>query len=174
MLLGGPRRRLRRGPPSRIGGIVWISWCVRGGHCWLRCHCCGGRGGGRRRRGRVDVVDDLVHVLEHDVSVLREGPVASPREEHRRAAVLAQRRLVPLRVVTAPAHQVCGEPREIGSVDGRGRSERSLGRAELALGVVRFFDMNVGGLRTKLPPVFFGFFAPALTVMRPDFLAWRK
>jgi len=34
--------------------------------------------------------------------------------------------------------------------------------------------MNVGGLRTKLPPVFFGFFAPALTVMRPDFLAWRK
>ena len=41
-------------------------------------------------------------------------------------------------------------------------------------GVVRFFDMNVGGLRTKLPPVFFGFFAPALTVMRPDFLAWRK
>ena len=41
-------------------------------------------------------------------------------------------------------------------------------------GVLRFFDMNVGGLRTKLPPVFFGFFAPALTVMRPDFLAWRK
>ena len=41
-------------------------------------------------------------------------------------------------------------------------------------GVAFFFDMNVGGLRTKLPPVFFGFFAPALTVMRPDFLAWRK
>ena len=41
-------------------------------------------------------------------------------------------------------------------------------------GVARFCDMNVGGLRTKLPPVFFGFFAPALTVMCPDFLAWRK
>jgi len=41
-------------------------------------------------------------------------------------------------------------------------------------GMARFSFMNVGGLRTKLPPVFFGFFAPALTVMRPFFLAWRK
>ena len=32
--------------------------------------------------------------------------------------------------------------------------------------MARFSFMNVGGLRTKLPPVFFGFFAPPLTVLR--------
>jgi len=25
-----------RRPPSRVGGIVWISWCGRGGLCSLR------------------------------------------------------------------------------------------------------------------------------------------
>ena len=50
---GGPRRRVRQGPPSRVGGLVCVSRRGRGGHLLAASHGGGGRGGGRRWRERI-------------------------------------------------------------------------------------------------------------------------
>ena len=48
----GPRRSLRRGPASRVGEVVFTSWCGRGGHLLAGFHGGGGCGCARRCRGR--------------------------------------------------------------------------------------------------------------------------